>query len=408
MKLRKPRPLRNSGAAFLLALLLNSCAPVSPYHVGETPHPQSIQTFDIKPMEVIERKGLKVLLRQGAKNLHLSASSGLKLLDADTGDLLIDFPPGHKGQLAAEGGHLRAGGRLLDHAEAELRAMDPGEAVKVMGLSYRGRLILKAAGDSLLLVNEVALDEYLYGVLPSEVSENWPAEALKAQAVAARTYAVFRAQESPSKLYDLDDSTRSQVYLGTSKEGQHSRAAVDSTKSLVLSYQGALAQTFFFANSGGHTADSRTVWGSNLPYLHGVDDPFAEGGEHYHWHVSIDQDALLAALRKAGHPIQDFEAIEVLGHDDSDRVTRLRLSGRGSNLELSGNAFRQALGGDQLRSTNFKWSRRGDSNDFSGYGWGHGVGLSQEGAEAMARKGYSYKQILEFYFPGTRVKRLVD
>jgi stage II sporulation protein D len=359
-----------------------------------------------KSVSSVKHRGLNVLLRRGEMNLHLSSPSGLKLLDPKTGALLTEFGPGQKGALGAEQGRLRAGGRLLDSAEAELKAMADGSKVGVMGIHYRGRLILKASGDSLLLVNEVGLDSYLYGVLPSEVKESWPMEALKAQAVAARTYALFRVSSSGSTLYDLDDSTSSQRYLGTSKEGARSMEAVDLSSGLVLSYHDQLAQTFFHANCGGYTADSRRVWGSDLAYLRGVRDPFCEKGKYASWHCSIDHDQLLKQLQLAGHHLDDFESLTLKDRDSSGRWKTVVFAGHGAKDEMSAAAFRSAVGADLLRSTNFTWKRHGDSHEFEGHGWGHGIGLCQDGAEGMAKQGYSFRQIIYFYFSETKITKL--
>lgn len=401
------RPLRHAGAAFL-CFVLAGCAPMAPYHTQSSPHPSAIYQSSVKKFEVIERSGLKVLLRRGSNGLKLSCDGGIKLIDPSNGETLNEFGPGSHAQLQAEGGHLRAMGRALDVQEALLEPLQKDDPIKVGGVSYRGRLYIKALGDSLLLVNEVSLDEYLYGVLPGEVGSQWPMEALKAQAVAARTYAIFRAESSESKLYDLDDSTRSQVYFGISKEARKTSEAVDSTSAMILTWNGKPAETFFHANCGGHTANAATVWGTDIPYLRGVEDSFCEAGPHFAWHSDIDHDVLLQRLAKAGVTLKDFERVEPQGRDDSGRWQKVHFSGDGADQSMGAQAFRIALGPDVLRSTNFQISRHGDTEHFEGRGWGHGVGLCQEGAWAMAKAGYRYKEILGHYFPGTRLQRLVQ
>lgn len=404
MGIRVPTwPLRLAGAAFLFA----GCSAVAPYRVGESSHPSALSKTEIRHFETIERKGLKVLLRRGSSGLRLSCAGGIRLLDAG-GAELAEFGPGSRAQLLADDGQLRAAGRSLGVRVALLRPLQKGDAIKVGGISYRGDLYLKANGANLLLVNEVSLDDYLCGVLPSEVGSEWPMEALKAQAVAARTYALFRAESSDSKLYDLDDSTRSQVYFGTQKEAPKPSQAVEATSGMVLTWQGRPAETFFHSNCGGHTADAASVWGAKVPYLRGVEDSFCDSGPHFAWHSEIDHDKLLARLNKAGVKIRDFDAIVCGKPDASGRVAEVSFKGADKDSSMGGQAFRMALGPDLLRSTNFQASRHGDTHRFEGRGWGHGVGLCQEGAWAMAKGGYRWRDILSYYFPGTKIRRLVD
>ena len=375
---------------------------------SSSPHPAAISASHIEHYEAIQRDGLKVLLRRGSNGLKLSAHSGLRLVDPATSRELIRFTPPERAQLLAAGSRLVAGGRKLDVREAMLAPIDPDEQLSVGGTRYRGQIFIKANGESLLLVNEVSLDQYLYGVLPSEIGASWPRESLKAQAVAARTYALFRASQVESTLYDLDDSTRSQVYLGTSKEEASTNAAVDSTSGLVLAYDGKPAETFFHANCGGHTADVATVWGGQSAYLRGVEDSFCEEGKHYLWRTELDHEVVLKRLNAAGFSVRDFDSVETDERDRSGRCTTVVLKGSEPLLKLKATAFRTALGADVLRSTNFKALRHGETHVFEGRGWGHGIGLCQEGAKGMATAGYSWRDILNFYFPGTKVRRLVE
>jgi stage II sporulation protein D len=399
-------PLRFAGAALLLA----GCAPVAPYHVRDEAGPSGLKVKSAASLAAIQRQGLKVLLRRGS-NLKLSCKGGLRLVDPRTGAGLAEFGSGSRAQLLAQSGGLLAAGQKLGAREALLEPLEQGESILVGGLSYRGRLFIKAAGDSLLLVNEVGLDDYLYGVLPGEVGSNWPLEALKAQAVAARTYAAFRAEHTDSRLFDLDDSTRSQVYFGTSKESAKTDKAVDATSGLILSWQGRPAEAFFHSNCGGHTADSAQVWGHSLPYLRGVEDDFCDSGPHFAWHAEIEHEDLLKRLAKAGIKLRDFDSLEPIRPDSSGRATQLRFKGEGvpgGELNIGSQAFRNAVGPDLLKSTHFQASRSGDTERFEGKGWGHGVGLCQEGALAMAKAGYRSREILAHYFPGTQLKRLDD
>ena len=232
-------------------------------------------------------------------------------------------------------------------------------------------------------------------------------EALKAQAVAARSFAVSRALKARDAPWDLDDSTASQVYRGEDGEGARPSLAVEETRGLVLGWRGQVIEAFFHSNSGGHTADASEVWGGvSPPYLKGQVDTASEDQAHYAWKATVPLDQVQRALERAGLWRGYLSGVAGRQRSDSGRWLSLELQGPAGDRAVSGNAFRMALGADLLKSTLFKVRVRGDDLVFDGRGWGHGVGLSQEGALVMAKDGHSFRGILEHYYPGTRLARL--
>jgi stage II sporulation protein D len=347
---------------------------------------------------------LRVLLRRGSEGLKVAAPGGLRLCGLD-GKTLAELSPRGRAGLSARAGRLAMDGSSLGVSEALVLPVERDEIVRVGGRRYRGRMALLAKGSSLALVNIVGLEDYLRGVLPSEVAASGPPEALKAQAVAARSFAVTQMQASASKTWDLDNSADSQVYRGQEEETEATDRAVQATRGIVLAWRDAVAHTFFHSNSGGHTAGADEVWGGPVPplYLQGVMDTWSEDQGHYRWSATMGREAVERRLEKAGLWSGFLEDVVARDRSDSERWTRVELLGhQGQIRTISANDFRKVLGPDLLRSTRFTVRLRGDEFQFDGLGWGHGVGLSQEGAFAMARAGRDYRGILDFYYPGTR------
>lgn len=403
---RQSRPFAQGAAFSFACLLLSACAPVSPYYQGGTVARQKARSNPPRELSLGESgHALRVLLHRGAKGLRLSSAGGLSLAQPRTGQVLAQLSAGGKARLEAKDGRIYSSGQDLGTAELTVRGSG-GHAVLVKGITYRGELRLRASGSELMLLNVVDLDEYLYGVLPSEIPASWPTEALKAQAVAARTYALWRAKTAGRPQWDLDDSTASQAYLGRSKENERTNEAVERSRGLVLGWKGSLAQTFFHSNSGGATTDAASVWGSDLPYLRGGQDPYSEEGKHFAWTGTVSTERLNELLTRSGRARFQVDDLRPVERDESGRYRAVLLRGDGRELRLRSSDLRSALGADLLRSTNFQVTRRGENFVFEGRGWGHGVGLAQEGAQAMAKQGSSYKRILDFYYPGTDLVRI--
>ena len=222
----------------------------------------------------------------------------------------------------------------------------PGRGPLVLdGHPYRGSLRVTQSGSTVQVVNIVGLDAYLYGVVASEMDSDWPAEALKAQAVAARSYAMVERRGGE---FDLYADTRSQVYGGIDAETATARAAVDATRRQVLYYDGKVAQTFFSASSGGRTADITDIWldSKPIPYLVSVPDPYDTVSPYHAWGpVAVHATVAAKALEVSG-----LRGLTVR-RAPSQRVRELVLGTAAGRVTVAGNVFRRALG---LRSTWFR------------------------------------------------------
>lgn len=405
-----PAALHRFGGATagLLLLLSVACAIQRPLPDGGTVQMQIGEipaVLSAPGAPVLNGPPLRVLLRRQAQGLKISSPGGLRLRDPRSDRVLLTLNAQDRARLGALGNELTHNGRPLGVALARVEPLREGDSLKVAGRRYRGVLALKAQADQLLLLNVVGLEDYLKGVLPSEIPTDWPLEALKAQAVAARSFAVARLARAQAD-WDVDDSTSNQVYKGLDAERPASNRAVEETRGQVLAARGKVIEAFFHSNSGGHTASAAEVWGGDAPWLQGVPDGWSEDQKHYAWSVEIPLEQAERALTRAG--LWKGLLTSVHGRDlsESGRWSKIELRGPDASRLIKSSDFRRALGADRLRSTRFRVRQQGETLVFEGLGWGHGVGLAQEGAYAQALHGRSWQSILSYYYPGAHLARI--
>ena len=280
-------------------------------------------------------------------------------------------------------------------------------SVRVGGASYRGAIEVHRIASGLEVVNEVPLEDYVAGTLHREVSPHWEREALRAQAVAIRTYALHRMSIAPrGRLHDLEASPGDQVYGGIEAETSGARRACRETQGEYLTWSGRPILAAFHSTAGGRTASAEEVWGQPVPYLVSREVTGEAGSPHAAWRVGVSPAELGGALARAGKPVGSPRALRILERSPSGRVGQLRVDGTGGSRTLSGKALRAALGSRLLKSTLFEVQRSGEGFVFTGAGYGHGVGMSQWGARALARDGADYRRILARFYPGARLQRL--
>ena len=291
-----------------------------------------------------------------------------------------------------------------------VRLTTPTGFLRVNGQRYRGVIELRRTGATrLTAINEVDIEQYLYGVIKGEIDPHWPPEAVKAQAVAARTLAfenlVASRAKYPSEGYQMRATTDSQVYLGVGGEDPAAIAAVDATRGLVATFQGEPIFAAYHSNSGGHTEDSENVWGTPHPYLRGVPDPFALDAPGSQWTARVHLSTIEEDLHRRGVNVTGLVGIEPGRVTSWGRAITVRLLEEGGTREISANQFRLVLGPALIRSTMFTMIRDGADISFAGRGSGHGVGLDQWGARAMALRGSTFDKILSYYYTGIAIER---
>lgn len=332
-----------------------------------------------------------------------------------------------------------------------IRPEDQPYQLELNNQAYRGELeVKKPASGNMTVINVLSLEEYLYGVIPAEMgsSSAIPLEALKAQAIVSRTYILNSLGKHANSGFDLCPTEHCQVYKGMSAETSYTNKAVDSTEGEIITYNGEIAQVFFSSSNGGSTEEVKNVWNPNLdlPYLKSFEDEYDPAD---FWEITLTADQI---KKKIGDQIGDIINVTISKTADSQRVIELLIQGEKDEIVYTNERCRTALG---LYSQLYTISTDADSSDnkvsvmtkdgkkkikvgskrvtvigkdgkksriklpvkaqpatqgvptvytFSGKGRGHGIGMSQKGAMAMAEEGYSCDEILEYYFPGTEIE----
>jgi len=274
---------------------------------------------------------------------------------------------------------------------------------------YRGTMETISDGGKTLLVNRVAIDDYVKGVMNGEVSPSWPVESLRAMAIVVRSYAYNRVENAPESRKHMFSDVRSQEYCGLNCEDPRSNAVVDDTSGLVLVYQGKVLQAFSHACCAGKTENAAEVWGGEEggDCFKGRDCEFCKNSKHYGpWLLLLEKTTLSRRLAPDIGKGLTLKSIKIIDRNESGRVKTVEVQTIWKKVRMSGAHFRSLVGWNDVRSTRFDISDRGDVMEIQGTGWGHGVGLCQEGARKMAEDGADAETILRYYFPGIEIWRL--
>ncbi|WP_455611465.1 SpoIID/LytB domain-containing protein [Cloacibacillus porcorum] len=452
--------------------------------------------------QAAEARDVLVLLKGGARQCKIGGTSYVirvasgGVTPAITGSFSLSY---------AGGGSLSAG--AVSYAMPV--TVTSSSLIIIDGVSYHGSILFEASGSGFNIVNQVDVEQYLKGVLKDEMSPAWPVEALKAQAVLARTYTLSSKKHGK---YDLCAQVHCQSYSGVAGESPAIDEAVSATGGELLKYGGSVAQVFYYGDSGGFSASSRAVWGKDIPYLQARPDPVSYSSPNARWQTTLSMQQISSSLAAAGIQVGSISSIRPYSRDESGRVQQLEINGSGGRKLVTGNQFRLAVGAGVVKSTLFEfgagtvytpqatppsapqstaqrsypvitdrstmpekdvdklyWMTQnkiftvqelvsmigkekdypkfiaegearmsgkklpaapvrqpaaqpvyntaagapqlsmngasGSSVTISGRGSGHGVGMPQWTAKALAEAGWSYRQILEYYFPGTALER---
>lgn len=348
---------------------------------------------------------IRVAINQDAPTLRLKVQGYYEVSDAAGGGVMYQGRSLNT-MVAPFAGGIMLGAMKPGGPRLLLKARDP-DMIVIDGRSFRGdvQLIRKENGN-LLAVNIIDFEDYIKGVLYHEASHYWPLEALKAQAVVCRSYAVAQAKQNSGRDFDATSDIYSQVYGGKTSERFRTSRAVEDTKGEVLTYQGEVLTAYFHATCAGRTEDASQLWNIDLPPLKGVACNFCKESPHFNWHYVFTKEEIKEKLNAAGYKIKKINGLRIDSRDLSERVTGLIVTSGADEIKVPGKDFRSILGPNLIRSTNFGVSVVKDDVVFEGFGWGHGVGLCQWGAYFMAKQGADYKQILAFYYPGAAVSKL--
>lgn len=272
------------------------------------------------------------------------------------------------------------------------------------GRVYRGAIWFKpvagAGGEiSFQAINLVDLEDYLLSVVPSEMPTTWHLEAVKAQSIAARSYAVANYWKNERENYDLKDTTDDQVYLGVESETAAGNRACDETSGVVLRHNQKVISAFFHSTSGGATEAGENVWGKEIPYVQPVVD-YDDNSPHFSWQrrFTVDQAEKAFGLKPGS-----LLSIQTFWKVASNRVKNAAVVSQDSTSVVTGERLRQLF---KLPSSIFNVSFEDGSYIFAGRGFGHGLGMSQYGARTLAESGYNAAQILSYYYRDVSVEYL--
>jgi stage II sporulation protein D len=336
---------------------------------------------------------IRVAVVEAARTVELRGT------DIEITELGSPWPPRRAAVVRATAG---SGTVELDGIRAVGFRLRSAAPIRFNGREYDGTLDLVPNGNGLAVVNELPLEDYIVGVLRAEAGDKWPLEALRAQAIVARTYAAYHRLIAAARAYHLVASTANQQYAGRVPSMSPAWGAVRETAGQVLLWEGELFPAFYHTESGGYTEDPRTVFATrNMPALKPVRCEFSAGSPHYYWSLDVRLADLTEILRRNEVVVGGVTAIEVTERTPSLRAATVSIHGTRGSVRLRGNDFRRMVGYDTFKSTLFAVAVDAQVAHFSGRGYGHGVGMCQWGAKAMAEQGYSARQILEFYYPGT-------
>ncbi|MGC2062742.1 MAG: SpoIID/LytB domain-containing protein [Thermodesulfovibrionales bacterium] len=271
----------------------------------------------------------------------------------------------------------------------------------VNGSHYVGDIEVWKGKAGMYLINELPIEDYIKSVVSAEIGTNWDMEALKAQAVISRTYALYQKGMNNNPNFDLTSSVLHQVYKGSNVDARIAYAVMN-TGGEVLTYNGGLIEALYHSTCGGRTEDVEEVFGKNYPYLKPVASS-CDLSPYSVWERKIPAEEIEKGLNLSG-----IKEISIRSYTSTKRVKTVQISHRDGSLTVKATDLRKLLGWNRLPSTNFEIRKENSTYIFEGKGYGHGVGLCQWSALQMARDGKSYREILDFFYPGTILRIYED
>jgi len=376
---------------------------------------------------------VRVLLAEDTNHCTIKMRGGFSLLNREGNAPISDTNFIERGKwisVGVVGNDFAIGGRRFTEREITISPDEPSTFV-MDGNEFRGKLLLKVNfdGHSFEAINVVPIEPYLAGVVGAEMPDRWEAEALKAQAIAARTYCLYNKKKfAYTRDWDVARTQASQVYLGIRGESYSVWKAVNATSGEVLMCEQAglpgagasgeeLFPAYYSSSCGGHTEDAKNVFGDSFEPLRGVECPYCRTvarPEVFFWPAAqFDRKAVTIALERkypqliALGEITNISAVKESNYPDFSRITMVNLTGSTGKSEfIRGEDLRLTIdpAGNRIRSVACKISVMENRVVFTeGRGFGHGVGMCQCGAQGLAMRGKSADEILSYYYPGSKV-----
>lgn len=337
---------------------------------------------------------VKVLIGEAQNNVSVKASGPFTVKDLATGKK-YKLKKGGTFKVLRQGANIVAG-TVKSNKGIEISLKSSEDSFAFKGYGYTGTLLLLPASKGVNIIEETDLEAYLCGVLPYEMSYSWPVEALKAQAVAARTYTLKTIEDKRMKDFDLYSDVRSQMYKGSAKIYDSVKEAVSSTKGKVLKYKDNLFYTYYHANCGGHT-DPMPGMKNPIKPLQGAKCGYCNDSKSAKWSTTLSKDTVNKFLKKKKIK-GTVKKIKTGSKFKSGRADTLQITTTAQKVYVSCNEFRIAVGSTKFKSC---FITRISGLSFEGKGYGHGAGMCQDGAKGMAAAGKDYKDILSRFYPSS-------
>ncbi|MEO0925588.1 MAG: SpoIID/LytB domain-containing protein [Cyanobacteria bacterium J06643_13] len=346
----------------------------------------------ILPAQALE---LKVAIKKEVSSVKIGSSTNAIVKDG-AGKQLGELNP--MSALAAKYNNKQI--TLADRVSAKELIVEPKDDgyVWIGDRWYRGTTRLILQDNGITAINNVDLEQYLYSVVGAEAVSSWPIEALKAQAVAARSYALYKRNVESNGIYDVDTTIGTQVYKGLDSEYTTTHEAVNSTLGQIMTYNNEVILAAFHSSSGGYTENVEDIWTSPLPYLRSVVD-YDHESPVFEWQQIVP----VSKIRNLVAGIGKVKGLQPAEITPRGRVITMKVTGDRGTTTISGKKLRKTL---DLRSTLFRVSTDGDNLHIKGRGFGHGLGLSQWGAYYLAQQGVNYHQILAHYYQSASLNKI--
>ncbi len=333
---------------------------------------------------------VRVLIKRSL--LQLTISEGDYLVSTKGGEIVS------RGErnvtLRSEGGYLSDGVRRFN-GELLLVSRAP---VVIDGVLYSGRVVFHPTEKGIDLIDLIGMERYVASVLKSEIPSSFNLEAKKAVAVAVRTYTLYRMENGKGEYYHLDNSNISQVYGGIEDVGDEYVRAAKDTRGEVVMYRLSPALAVYHAACGGRTENAYDTWQTDIPYLRAVTCGYCNYAPGFRWALEMTQREFINELKKEGVRGNRLVSLRAGAKTNTGRTKTLRVEMDTGTWEVPASKLRADVGYAVMKSISFSISMTGDRVSISGSGYGHGVGLCQYGTNGMARRGFSFREILRHYY----------
>jgi len=352
---------------------------------------------------------IRVLLHSNIKEIQIEINQPYSISDFKSNEILADRENLKKSVMYLKSGDFRTRPLSSDSihktpttfvkANGNVSIFTNKGFVELNKSKYCGKLILVPKEDNRFsIVEEIGIEEYLPGVIEGEMPIMWNGDALQAQAIAVRTYAIYKRKTNANALYHINKLDL--AYNGSYMNQTKTKEIVDKTRGTVMVYDWKLFPGYFHSTCGGHTEDINLVFNlKSIPPLSGVDCGYCNDSKYYHWMKKLGRNEIQIKLNATKSNVKKIRNITTEQIGPGGHCSTIKIDHAGGTERVNANDFRLIIGPNNLRSTSFSIKKTGNSFIFEGSGWGHGVGLCQYGTQKMAKSGFRWYDILRHYYP---------